>query len=127
MPLVTVTLQPGKSKEYKHAILGAVHQALVNAGVPQTDRFQRILELDADHFRYDPAYPDLSSPRTADFVLIEVLFSVGRSVKIKKKILSDVMEGLQKDPGLNPENVMLCFKETMWENWSFGGGRLLHT
>jgi len=127
MPLVTVTLHPGKSTEYKHAILGAVHQALVNAGVPQTDRFQRILELDADHFRFDPAYPDLSSPRTADFVLIEVLFSVGRSVKVKKKILSDVMEGLQKDPGLNPENVMLCFKETMWENWSFGGGRLLHT
>ncbi len=127
MPLITVTLRPGKAKEYKHAILGAVHQALINAGVPQTDRFQRILELDADHFRFDPAYPDLSSPRNEDFVLIEILFSVGRSVKVKKKILSDLMEGLQKDPGLHPENVMVCFKETAWENWSFGGGRLLHT
>ena len=29
--------------------------------------------------------------------------------------------------GLNPENVMVCFKETSWENWSFGGGRLIHT
>ena len=28
--------------------------------------------------------------------------------------------------GLNPENVMVCFKETTWENWSFGGGRLIH-
>ncbi len=127
MPLITVTLHPGKSKEYKHAILGAVHQALVNSGVPQTDRFQRILELDAEHFRYDASYPDLSSPRTADFVLIEILFSLGRSVKVKKKILADLMEGLQKDPGLNPENVMIAFKETTWENWSFAGGRLLHT
>jgi hypothetical protein len=21
----------------------------------------------------------------------------------------------------------VCFKETSWENWSFGGGRLIHT
>ena len=28
--------------------------------------------------------------------------------------------------GLDPENVMVCFKETTWENWSFGGGRLIH-
>jgi hypothetical protein len=32
-----------------------------------------------------------------------------------------------KDPGLNPDDVMVCFKETLWENWSFGGGRLIHT
>ena len=125
MPLITVTLRPGKPKAYKHAILGAVHQALVNAGVPQTDRFQRILELDADHFRYDSEYPDLSSPRTDDFVLIEILFSVGRSVKVKKSILATIMAEL-KVAQFDPENVMVCFKETAWENWSFAGGRIIH-
>jgi len=60
-------------------------------------------------------------------VLIEILFSVGRSVKVKKKILGDVMASLAKEPGLNAENVMVVFKETLWENWSFGGGRLIHT
>jgi phenylpyruvate tautomerase PptA (4-oxalocrotonate tautomerase family) len=29
--------------------------------------------------------------------------------------------------GLDPENVMVVFVETTWENWSFGGGRLIHT
>jgi hypothetical protein len=29
--------------------------------------------------------------------------------------------------GFNPENVMVCFKDTTWENWAFGGGRLIHT
>jgi phenylpyruvate tautomerase PptA (4-oxalocrotonate tautomerase family) len=29
--------------------------------------------------------------------------------------------------GMNPENVMVVFKETTWENWAFGGGRLIHT
>jgi hypothetical protein len=28
--------------------------------------------------------------------------------------------------GLDPENVRVCFKETAWENWTFGGGRILH-
>ncbi|MES2934473.1 MAG: tautomerase family protein [Pseudomonadota bacterium] len=68
----------------------------------------------------------MSTERTADFVLIEILWSVGRSVKLKKKLLEDLMSRLAAQ-GLNPENVMVCFKETAWENWSFGGGRLIHT
>jgi phenylpyruvate tautomerase PptA (4-oxalocrotonate tautomerase family) len=126
MPLVTLTIREGKSSEFKSVVLGAVHGALIAAGVPEKDRFQRVLELSADDFRFDPEYPDLSARRTEDFVLIEILLSVGRSVKVKKKILADILGGLSKGPGLNPENVMVCFKETLWENWSFGGGRLLH-
>ena len=59
-------------------------------------------------------------------MLIEILWSVGRSVKVKKKLLSELMESLTR-AGLNAENVMVCFKETSWENWAFGGGRLIHT
>jgi phenylpyruvate tautomerase PptA (4-oxalocrotonate tautomerase family) len=126
MPLVTLTVREGKSKEFKSAVLAAVHGALVASGVPEKDRFQRVLELSAEDFRFDPEYPDLSVRRTEDFVLIEILLSVGRSVKVKKKILADLIAGLTKDPGLNAENVMVCFKETQWENWAFAGGRLLH-
>ncbi|MBI3231003.1 MAG: tautomerase family protein, partial [Burkholderiales bacterium] len=28
--------------------------------------------------------------------------------------------------GLRPENVMVVFKETAWENWAFAGGRQIH-
>ena len=94
--------------------------------MPDTDRFHRVLELSADDFRFDPSYPDLTRPRTDDFVLIEVLLSAGRSVKIKRKIAADLIAALREAPGLDPENVMLAFKETTWENWSFGGGRFLH-
>lgn len=126
MPLVTLTVRKDKSSAFKTSVLDAVHAALVASGVPQTDRFQRVLELSEDDFRFDASYPDLNSPRTEDFVLIEILLSVGRSVKVKKKILADIIAGLAQAPGLNPEHVMVCFKETSWENWSFGGGRLLH-
>lgn len=126
MPLVTLTVLKPKSSEFKSAVLDAVHVALVASGVPAADKFQRVIELDADNFRFDLSYPDLKSQRNDEFVLIEVLWSVGRSVKVKKKLLDELMVGLS-GVGLNPENVMVCFKETAWENWSFGGGRLIHT
>jgi phenylpyruvate tautomerase PptA (4-oxalocrotonate tautomerase family) len=125
MPLVTVTVRKPKTPAFKTGVLDAVHAALVASGVPETDRFQRVIELDAEDFRFDPAYPDLKSKRSDDFVLVEILWSVGRSVKVKKALLADLMERLSSQ-NQDTEQVMVCFKETSWENWSFGGGRLIH-
>jgi phenylpyruvate tautomerase PptA (4-oxalocrotonate tautomerase family) len=122
---VTLTVRKPQSAAFKSAVLDAVHASLVGCGVPAADRFQRVLELDAEDFRFDPRYPDLQSERNDDFVLIEVLWSVGRSVKIKRALLCDLM-GRLAAAGLNTENVMVCFKETAWENWAFGGGRQIH-
>jgi phenylpyruvate tautomerase PptA (4-oxalocrotonate tautomerase family) len=126
MPLVTVTVRKPKPAAFKSGVLDAVHAALVSSGVPPTDKFQRVIELEAEDFRFDPGYPDLKSQRSEDFVLVEILWSAGRSVKVKKKLLEELMASLSRQ-GLDPEQVMVCFKETTWENWSFGGGRLIHT
>ena len=126
MPFVTLTVRKPKSTEFKDKVFAAVHAALVATGVPDTDRFQRVLELDAADFRYDSHYPDVQTTRTDDFVLIEILWSVGRSVKVKKKLLAELMDHLRAGD-FDPENVMVVFKETSWENWSFAGGRILHT
>ena len=126
MPLVTVTLARSRTPQVKAAILDGIHGALVAAGVPETDRFQRVLELAPDDFRFDPNYPDAGKPRGRDFVLIEILWSVGRSVKIKRKLAADIVNALAREPSLDPEHVMIVFVETSWENWSFAGGRLLH-
>jgi|SRR5579862_3917973 len=126
MPLVTLTVRKPKSARFKTICLDAVHDALVESGVPVNDRFQRVFELSDDDFRYDLRYPDLTSQRNDDFALIEIVWSVGRSVKVKKQLLVSLMARLAA-AGLDPENVMVCFKETAWENWAFGGGRLIHT
>jgi phenylpyruvate tautomerase PptA (4-oxalocrotonate tautomerase family) len=125
MPLVTLTVRKPKSDAFKAAVLDAVHAALVSAGVPATDQFQRVLALEAADFRFDPGYPDVKGARTDDFVLVEILWSVGRSVKVKRKLLEEMMAGLER-AGLDPENAMVVFKETAWENWAFAGGRLIH-
>ena len=126
MPLVTLTVRKPKSPAFKSAVLHAVHSALVASGVPEKDRFHRVLELDEVDFRYDDTYPDATRPRDENLVLIEILLSVGRSVKVKRKILADIVAAVAKDPGLDPDNVFVVFKETQWENWAFAGGRQIH-
>lgn len=125
MPIVTLTVLRPKSAAFKDSVLQAVHAALVGIGVPESDRFQRVLELSHEDFRFDKAYPDVEGSRTDDFVLIEIVLSAGRSVKVKKQFLSHLMAGLAA-AGHNPENAMVVFKETAWENWAFAGGRQIH-
>ena len=125
MPLVTVSVRAPSPAAFKSGVLDAIHAALAAAGVPQADLFQRVLELDAADFRFDPGYPDVRGRRCDNFVLVEILWSAGRSVKVKRKLLEDLM-GRLSAAGLDPESVMVVFKETAWENWAFAGGRLLH-
>ena len=126
MPLVTVTVRKPKTAAFKAGVLKAIHAALVASGVPEKDRFHRVLELSAEDFAFDDTYPDATKPRNDDFVLIEILLSAGRSVKVKRKILADIVAALAKSPGLDADNVFVVFKETLWENWAFAGGRQIH-
>ena len=125
MPLVTLTLRQRRSDDFKAAVLDAIHGALVNTGVPADDRFQRMFTLEPADLRMDANYPDLSRPRTDEAMLVEILWSVGRSVKVKRALLADLMQRLVALQ-IDPEQVMVVFQETRWENWSFGGGRIWH-
>jgi phenylpyruvate tautomerase PptA (4-oxalocrotonate tautomerase family) len=125
MPVITITLLKGHSAKEKKQIGDAVHESLIAAGVPAADRFQRFIELEPENFIYDKHYPNLETARTDQFVQIEILFSVGRSVKVKRKILADLMIKLQDIP-VSPNDVMVYFMETNWENWAFANGEQIH-
>jgi phenylpyruvate tautomerase PptA (4-oxalocrotonate tautomerase family) len=125
MPIVTLTVLRPKSTEFKDAVLQSIHSALVSIGVPEADRFHRVLELAPEDFRFDRTYPDVQGSRTDEFMLIEIVLSAGRSVKIKKQFLASLISSLST-LGHDPENVMVVFKETTWENWAFAGGRQIH-
>lgn len=126
MPLVTITLHKGRTASEKRAIADAIHDALVQSGVPEKDRFQRFLELNQEDFIYDLTYPNLTDARSAEFIIIEILLSVGRSVKVKKELLKNIISNLHARTSISPHNVMVVFKETQWENWAFANGEQLH-
>lgn len=128
MPLVTLTVQAAMATTQRRQLLDAIHHALVAVGVPEADRFQRVLVLEPGHLVVDPHYPEPPGsphPRDHRFAIAEVLWSVGRSVAVKRRFLQHLVDA-QREAGLDPEQLLLVFKETAWENWSFAGGRLLH-
>ena len=43
-----------------------------------------------------------------------------------RKLAADLAGRVPRAAGTAPEDVMLVFVETAWENWAFAGGRLLH-
>ena len=58
-------------------------------------------------------------------MIVEILWSVGRGMKIQRALLADLMLRLGTHC-IDSEEVMVCFKETAWDNWPFAGGRFLH-
>jgi phenylpyruvate tautomerase PptA (4-oxalocrotonate tautomerase family) len=126
MPLVTLTLRRPREPAVKRAMLDAVHHALVASGVPPADRFQRVIVPAPDDLVVDARYPDLDRDRSDGYVIVEVLWSVGRSVKVKRKVVADIVAGVAHAASIDPYDVMVVFVETAWENWAFAGGRLLH-
>jgi phenylpyruvate tautomerase PptA (4-oxalocrotonate tautomerase family) len=125
VPVVTITVRKTASRALRAKVLDSIQAALVNAGADPRDRFHRVLELDEADFQYDPSFPDVKTARTGDFVFAEILLGAGRTVKIKKKILSDIVERLAAQ-GIDPENIMVVFQDVPWENWSPAGGRMPH-
>jgi phenylpyruvate tautomerase PptA (4-oxalocrotonate tautomerase family) len=125
MPIVTVTTSGKKPKAFKDSVFDAIQDALSEAGVPRTNKFHRFLELSPEDFRFDPAFPDARRARTGDFLLIEIVWSTGRTVLVKKQVLQKLAASLEAS-GFDAENVMVHFQETPWENWACAGGRLTH-
>jgi len=128
MPLVTLTVQQSMPQAQRRQLLDSIHRALVAVGVPATDRFQRVLALPAQDLVFDLHYPEPMGRQPARdhrFAIAQVLRSVGRSVKVKRQFLLHLGDALRA-AGLDPEQLMLVFEETAWENWSFAGTRLLH-
>jgi phenylpyruvate tautomerase PptA (4-oxalocrotonate tautomerase family) len=125
MPVVTVTLRRPKSAQFKAQVLNAIHAALVEIGADPNDRFHRVIELDEQDFQFDATFPDVRTRRTADFLIVEILLGVGRSVKVKKQVLAGIVERLSAI-GFDCENLMVLFQDLPWENFSPAGGRIPH-
>ncbi len=125
MPIVTVTARGRKTAEFKDAVFDAIQEGLAQAGVPRTNRFHRFIEQAPEDFRFHAEFPDARRPRTDDFLLVEIVWSTGRAVPVKKQALEALARALEA-AGFDPENVMVYFIETAWENWACAGGRLTH-
>ena len=120
MPLVRISHRAGVTDAYRRALSDGVQEALATAvKVPADDRFH-ILTEHATGLIFDSHY--LGVERTPEWVAIQITLRKGRTVEMKQALYRRIVENLAKDPGLRPEDVMICLVENELADWSFGKG-----
>lgn len=121
MPFARVFIRRGESREYRQAILDNLYEAMRETfNVPEEDKFMVIDEYDPDNFVFSKSYLDIA--RSDKFVLIQLTVNNTRTVEQKKALYARIVERLQVQPGIRPEDVFINLVEVNKENWSFGNG-----
>ena len=121
MPLVRISLPSGNSDPYRSDVSHQVYQAMRETlAIPGGDCFQVITEHGAGQLVADPNF--LGIERSADFVLIQIFLTRGRTTEIKQALYRTIVDRLAKSPGIRPDDVMIVLTEVGLDDWSFGRG-----
>jgi phenylpyruvate tautomerase PptA (4-oxalocrotonate tautomerase family) len=116
MPLVNISILKGKSPEYIKAIADGVNAAVLAKlqGFPPDDRYEIIHELEGDDLEFQN--------RTQDRVMMFLIMRGGQTPEAKKAFYKQVVENLQRNPGIDPANVLITIAENHDIDWSFHDG-----
>ncbi|WNC91859.1 tautomerase family protein [Paraburkholderia sp. FT54] len=123
MPIQTISLYKGRTPAEKRLIADCIQDALSFAGYPGNDRFQKIHEYEDEDFIIDPVFPNYAAtPRTRDFVLVQIWISTGRPDSMKHDMIEQIQRNLGTRVGLNAADVMVVLQETAREHSSLYRG-----
>jgi phenylpyruvate tautomerase PptA (4-oxalocrotonate tautomerase family) len=99
--------------ERRAEVSDAVHAAVVRSwGLPEDKRFHRFLLLDDG---------DLVAPRSAAYLVIEILCFTGRSVAAKKALVRAMYDDVAPALELSPDDLEVVVVESPRENWGIRG------
>lgn len=120
MPLVRISHRAGVTDAYRQALSDGVQEAMASTvNVPAEDRFH-ILTEHASGLICDTHFLDIE--RTPNWVAIQITLRKGRTVEMKQALYRRIVENLAMQPGLRPEDVLICLVENDSADWSFGKG-----
>jgi phenylpyruvate tautomerase PptA (4-oxalocrotonate tautomerase family) len=120
MPLVRISLLQGPDG-FGRKVGQVVYRTMVDTiDVPKNDNFQVITEHSKDTLVFDRTYMGIA--RTDGFISIQITMTEGRSLEKKRLLYRTLVERLQRDLNVRPEDVMINLVEVKKENWSFGLG-----
>jgi 4-oxalocrotonate tautomerase len=120
MPVTRITIRDGKPPEYKQALMDEIYEAMrETVAIKEGDRFMAISVHGSLEFAYG-AFLDVD--RSDDLIQIQVFWAPGKTVASKLAMYRRIVERLGSNPGVRPEDVLICVVESPAENWSFGSG-----
>ena len=121
MPLVRIDLPSTIEPERRGLIGDVVYRAMADVlNVPDGDKFQIITAHDPHSLRIDPIYLDVD--RSADAFIVDITLNAGRTVELKRRFYATVVERLNAEANVRPQDVLIVLTEVAKENWSFGNG-----
>ncbi|MDB6049712.1 MAG: 4-oxalocrotonate tautomerase [Pseudomonas sp.] len=124
MPLVRIDLAADTTPEVVKAIGDVIYDAMTQtANVPEDDKFQIVNRHAGDELVY-PAAGYLGVTYTSKIVFIQVTWSTGRTIEVKKAFYKAVADGIHGKTGIRKEDVWISLVEVNREDWSFGGGEM---
>jgi len=111
----------GRTDEQVRALLDAAHEAMVQAfDVPVTDRYQSVNQHHPGELVVDDT--GLGYTRSRDVILLTAV-SRKRTEPQKVEFYRLLVEKLQAQCGISPDDVIVSIVENDDADWSFGRGR----
>lgn len=115
MPVAKISVIEGRTREERHAIMTAVHQALVKSfKVPESDINIRIEEYTKENYALPPG-------RSEKYTLVEITAFAGRSIDAKRLLYKTIIGNLKK-LGIDALDIFIIIYEEPLENWGIRGG-----
>ena len=124
MPLVRIDLNEDAPAERVRIVSQAVHGAMIElANVPVNDKFHIVTRHRADEIIY-PEEGYLGIRYSPNLILIQVIWVVGRSTDVKKRLYRRVVDEIHARAGVRSEDVWINLVDSEREDWSFGSGNM---
>ncbi|QDP95628.1 tautomerase family protein [Microlunatus elymi] len=100
-------------QDRRREVSDLVHAALIKTWqLPTEKRFHRFLLLDDG---------DLIAPRSADYLMIEIICFDGRSDEAKKKLIMELYGAVAPALGLAEDDLEVVIIESPKQNWGIRG------
>ena len=121
MPLVTLSLEAGRTREQKRQLADAVYEAMrATIEIPENDRFLAIRDYTAGDLIADPDF--LGVERTGHPIFVEITLRRGRTVEKKQALYREIARRMTTTGLVQPEDVLIVLRENDTPDWSFGNG-----
>ena len=121
MPLITLSLEAGRSREQKRQLADAVYEALRTAiQIPENDRFVAVREHAPGDLVADPGY--LGVTRSEHPVFVEITLRRGRPTEKKQALYQEIARRMASTGLVRAEDLLIVLHENDTADWSFGNG-----
>jgi len=105
----------GSLAKHKESLSKSIHESLMEAfGLPENKMFHRFIMLDKENFKY----PD---DRSSNYTIIELSIFEGRSIETKKQLINLLYKKINKQTGIEENDIEITIFETPMSNWGIRG------